>query len=36
MHIQYDTDTVVPEVVDDGLDVVEVLDVLEALPGLEA
>ena len=34
MHVQYDTDTVVPEVADDGLDVGEVLGVVDSLPGL--
>ena len=35
MHVKYDTDTVVLEVADDGLDVGEVLGVIEALPGLQ-
>ena len=35
MHVQYDTDPVVLEVADDGLDVGEVLAVIEALPGLQ-
>ena len=35
MHVQYDTDPVVLEVADDGLDVGEVLGVIEALPGLQ-
>ena len=35
MHVQYDTDPVVLEVADDGLDVGEVLAVIEALPRLQ-
>ena len=34
MHVQYDTDTEVLEVVDDGLDVPEVLGIVGPLPGL--
>ena len=33
VHVEYDTDTVVLEVAHDGLDLVEVLAVIESLPG---